>query len=189
MARRRQRRRRLRRKSRRSPPRRREEGGQEVGRCGWRSAADGLLCPAKAAGHPVLRVVRYSGSPPSRRLSPGPFGLGGRPVLTQRGDLFAKLCLVTTRKERPARLTGRFYFLGKRRGAGSISSTLPAPCSPLPAPCSLLPAPRPSPRPTDTAPPCRGSRTRRSAPPAVRLLSCCGPRPPRSDCRPPGRRS
>jgi len=29
-------------------------------------------------------------------------------------DLLGKLCLITTRKERPARLTGRFYFLGEK---------------------------------------------------------------------------
>jgi hypothetical protein len=34
------------------------------------------------------------------------------PVLMRLADLFGELCLVTTRKERPARLTGRFYFLG-----------------------------------------------------------------------------
>ncbi len=84
-----------------------EESGQEVGWCGWRFAAVGpgtmysWSCPAKAV------------EPLSKRVSPEPSGWGKRPVLTRLADLFGKLCLVTTRKERPARLTGRFYFLGE----------------------------------------------------------------------------
>ncbi len=178
-------------------------------------------------------------------------------------DRFGELCLVTTRKERPARLTGRFYFLGEAgrvdggrwtvdggqwtvdsgqwtvdsgrwtvdggrwtvdsgqwtvdsgrwivdgKPATSVASALSAPHSSgsprvsVPLPLSSLPAHYPPstihrppstihypcPSPPDRAPLSRGSRSRRFGLPAARLPSCCGPRPPRSDCCPPARQS